>query len=284
VESIAILLTTYNSQLYIREQIDSILAQTETEWILYIRDDYSHDDTLKIINEYCFLYPEKIKLISDNFGRLGAGQGFMGLLERVEASYYMFCDHDDYWLPNKIEKTYIKMKILEKKFPEKPLMIFTNLCIVNKDLEIIAPSMWSYANINPEHAKNIYYLLASSTVTGCTMMLNQQVKNVVFPYPKEAIIHDWWIALILSQEGVVDYISEPTVLYRIHERNEIGIQKTKRSHYFKKLIKIKKTVKDNINVIKMINKLPFKVNHFKRFVVKLNVIFKKQFNIFFAYG
>ena len=105
---IAILLSTYNGSKYLREQLNSIIDQTVKDWILYVRDDGSTDETIDIIKEYVSLYPN-INYIED-IQNLGSARSFMKLLSLVEADHYMFCDQDDVWLPTKIEVSLMEMK------------------------------------------------------------------------------------------------------------------------------------------------------------------------------
>ena len=269
---IAILLTTFNSEKYIKEQLDSLFNQTFTNWKIYIRDDGSGDKTLSILEEYKILHPEQVLLVQDNKGNLGAARGFMTLLESVHADYYFFCDHDDVWLPYKIEKTLYKAIEIEKKYPNKAVVVFTDLCVVDQNLNLISSSLWQYSHINPEYSKNVYYLSVASTVTGCTMIINKQVKSIVLPYPKEALMHDWWIALNIAQNGIIDYIPEATILYRQHGKNAVGAEKNGWQHYWNNLLNISRTIRENKKVIQMLNKLSFKINHFKRLRIKIKVI------------
>jgi len=139
---IAILLPTYNSGKYLREQIDSIVAQSFSNWRLWVRDDGSNDSTLSILLDYQRRLGRKIIIIKDNKGNLGACKSFEALLESCPSSYIMFCDHDDVWLPFKIEKTFHKMKEIESQYPQKPLLVFSDLKVVDKDLNLISNSMW----------------------------------------------------------------------------------------------------------------------------------------------
>ena len=100
---IAILMSTYNGERYLREQIDSLLNQTYKDWKLYIRDDGSTDETISIIESYVNDYPDLIVLLKDDLGNLGSARSFMRILSVVDADYYMFCDQDDVWLPNKVK-------------------------------------------------------------------------------------------------------------------------------------------------------------------------------------
>ena len=97
-DKIAIILATYNGGKYLREQLDSIFAQTYTKWHLFIHDDGSVDDTNQIIMEYRFRNPDKITIV-EGVSTGGAKNNFYFLLKNVEASLYMFSDQDDVWLP-----------------------------------------------------------------------------------------------------------------------------------------------------------------------------------------
>lgn len=110
---IAILMATYNVEKYVSEQIDSILKQSNRNWTLYIRDDCSSDNTVKIVQKYTSLY-DNIILLSDTKGNLGCKCNFFELLQNVNSEYYMFSDADDVWLPNKIQLSFEKMIELEE--------------------------------------------------------------------------------------------------------------------------------------------------------------------------
>jgi glycosyltransferase involved in cell wall biosynthesis len=268
---IAILLSTYNGERYLREQLDSLFCQTFSNFMLYVRDDGSTDSTMNILLEY-----EKINsnliLFADNDRNKGASASFMWLLEKVESNYYMFCDQDDVWLPFKIEKTLLKLNFLESKYSSKGVLIFTDLIVVDSNLKTIANSMWDYSRINPENAKNFYRTTCLSSVTGCTMMFNQHIKEMVLPYPKVARMHDWWISLNVAKCGVVDYVKEPTVLYRQHGLNVLGADKIIKNHYLKKALLLKNTIKENIEVLRMLRSLKFSKNYLKIYSTKIKII------------
>ena len=269
---IAILLSTYNGALFLKDQIGSILTQTNRDWSLYIRDDGSIDDTINIIEDYVRRYPGKIVEIKDNTGNLKSAGSFMNLLNRVSADYYMFCDQDDIWLPFKIETTLKKITELEVLYPGKGAMVFTDLMVVDADLKIINESMWSFNRIDPENAKDFYKTTCLSSVTGCTVMFNNAIKEHVLPYPKVALMHDWWISLNAAHYGVVDYIVKPTILYRQHNNNVLGAEQRDENHYLKRFLFFFTAIKDNIKVIKMLNALKFKVNYIKFLFNKIKIV------------
>lgn len=219
---IDILMATYNGSKYLTEQIDSIINQTYKNWTLYIRDDGSNDDTLNIINEFCNKYPDKIILIDDNKAGLGSKNNFAELLLYSKNEYCMFCDQDDVWLNNKIEISINNMINSESLYGKgTPILVHTNLKVVDKKLNILDNSYWDFQGLNGSNT-TINKLMVENNITGCTMIINKALKEKVVSIPQNAIMHDWWIGLIASTLGKIVPIQEPTILYRQHENNEVG--------------------------------------------------------------
>lgn len=222
---IDILLATYNGEKYLNQQIDSIIAQTHKNWQLLIRDDLSSDNTVKTIKNYTCKYPDKIRLIEDNKGHLGLAQNFGALLESAQSEFIMFCDQDDVWLPNKIELTLNAMKAAEQNCPNKPILVHTDLKVVDETLNPVAESFWKLHRISPESDCRLKKIIYRNIVTGCTVMINKKAKEISMPFPPEVNIHDWWIALNAAKYGKIIHIATPTVLYRQHAANIIGAKK-----------------------------------------------------------
>lgn len=223
---IAILMSTYNGGQYLREQIESFFAQTNKNWQLFIRDDGSKDNTIDILKEYAQKHPQQVHIVNDIKENLGAGQSFMHLLDVTDAEYYMFSDQDDVWMPDKIERTLNKLKEIEKLYPGEAVGVFTDLTVVDKDLNVIMPSLWKGDNRHPEYTRNFYKQWVNRHATyGCTQMINRKAKELVFPYHQfEGVqgAHDNWIEYILIKLGHYDYLGEPTILYRQHGTNVVG--------------------------------------------------------------
>lgn len=219
--AVEILLSTYNGSPFLREQLDSLLNQTYGNWSLIIRDDGSTDDTLEIIRDYRARFPGKITLIEGQGRRLGPCQSYARLLGRTTANYIMFCDQDDLWLPEKIEETLHRMRSLELQYPGLPLLIHTDMTVADRDLRVNSDSFWAYQHLNPELTQ-LSDLLMLNNVTGCTMMINRELKRRALPVPEGAIIHDWWFALVASGFGKIDHLPASTLIYRQHGGNEMG--------------------------------------------------------------
>lgn len=223
--SLAILLATYNGAAYLPEQLDSLFFQTSREWSLLVRDDCSTDATLSLLVAYQENHPDTITIIPNEGARLGPCSNFGILLGHADAPYIMFCDQDDVWLPDKIELTLRRMKELEERFGgDTPLLVHTDLKVVDSELNLIADSMWRAQRTNPNRT-HLNQLLMQNCATGCTMMINRALRDLALPIPCEARMHDWWLMLAAGAFGKIGFIDIPTVLYRQHGANDSGAER-----------------------------------------------------------
>lgn len=247
--NINILLATYNGEVFLEQQLMSILSQTYTKWKLFIHDDNSSDKTKQIIKKYLHEYSEKIVFLDDEIFYRNASQNFMHMLEKIDGDYFMFCDQDDVWLPNKIEITFRKMKELEHQYgANTPLLVFSDLTVVNNQMNIVSKSFWKYQKLNPTLSKNWKKLLAQNVITGCTMMINKKAKNRCLPFEFNIIIYDQWIGVVVSKYGQSDYLDEQTILYRQHEYNNQGAKKFELFYVIHKLGELKKIISYQLRV------------------------------------
>lgn len=224
-QKIAILLATYNGEKYLTQQLESLLNQTYQNWILYIYDDGSTDLTLSIIDRYSAEYPQIIKL-NDSEKRKGACNGFLWMLNNVDSEYYMFCDQDDVWLENKVERTLIEMlKIENTTTTSTPVIVHTDLAVVDENLQMISHSHIRFVNCIGLIGHEECYPV-NNVVTGCTMLFNKKAKQVM-PKPYSlTLMHDSWIMLgVLVNGGKVSFLDEQLILYRQHGKNTLGASK-----------------------------------------------------------
>jgi len=221
-----ILMATYNGGKFIEAQLESLRAQTVSDWRLWIRDDGSTDDTLEIIQR-CAAQDERIALLPPDGKRLGAALSFSSLMERFTASsdYLMFCDQDDVWQPDKIAITLNKMVEMETSFgAQTPILVHTDLFVADRELKVLPPSFWHYQGLNPE-IKSLNRLLVQNNVTGCTVMANRALAGLAGTMPPQAIMHDWWLALIAAAFGKIGHVVRTTMLYRQHGANDTGAKR-----------------------------------------------------------
>jgi len=248
--NVAILLAVYNGEKYLHQQLDSIVNQSYKDWKLYIRDDGSLDDSLLIINKFIADYPDKLKLVDDNLKNLGSCNNFFQILKNVDADYYMFADQDDVWNTDKIEITLHHFINCEKKDEiKKPLLLHTDLEVVDINLNRIATSFWNYQQMDVIKGNSFNKLLVQNIVTGCTMMFNNELKMKLEILPDNVFVHDWWIALVASKFGSIDHTDIQTIKYRQHPNNVAGAKQSGNKHFLKRLLKlneVRKGLEDSV--------------------------------------
>lgn len=240
---ISILMTTHNGEKFLREQLDSILNQDyfkmpgNDSFRIIISDDCSEDGTLAILDEYASKY-SNIEVIRRTSPSGSAPDNFFSLISKMQTEavergrsaddYYALSDQDDIWLQGKIRKSMLLMNLAEKtqvdgKEVTVPVLIHTDLKLTDKDGNVIGESM-AAANHMRVDRKNLNYMFVENAVSGNTILFNGEfLKNFVIP--KECIMHDWWMALVAKVIGRIEYIDEPTVLYRQHSDNVYGSSK-----------------------------------------------------------
>lgn len=234
---IDILLSTYNGERHLASQLDSILAQTFSGWRLLIRDDGSSDATLAVIDRYVARAPDKIGRIATGGSRIGPCQSFSTLLEASTASYVMFCDQDDVWLPDKVEVSLRRLQQLEARHGRAmPLAVFTDLKVVDEELRELASSFWSQLRLRPHQGQRLNRLLFQSVANGCTMIFNAALRARAKPIPPDAIMHDWWLMLVAAAFGRTDHVDEQTVLYRQHGANVCGADRSGTADLMRELL------------------------------------------------
>ena len=245
---ISILMASYNGEQYIAEQIESLLNQTAQDFKLYICDDKSTDKSFAIVQDYASKYPEKIFITQNESNTGSAKSNFISMMIDHKDDYIMLCDQDDVWLPDKVEKSLSKIKELESKHEQtKPLLVHTNLYIVNESLETIAESFFDMANAKCGKNK-LNNIIIQNIMAGCTIIYNRALADLIIDdKPKYMVMHDWWLALIASAFGEIGTIYEPTLLYRQHDRNEFGVnRRSPGAHLLHKLFNFTE-VKETIN-------------------------------------
>ena len=219
---IDILMSTYNGEEFLRPQLDSILTQDHREIRLLVRDDGSTDSTQSILDEYA-AKDDRMSLIEDGAGNLGAFVSFMELVSRSTSPYFMFSDQDDVWLPDKVSRTMTKMNAVGvESRQDEPIAIFTDMTVVDDNLNVVHPSLWRYQGYEPAISRNWKKLLAQNVVLGCTLMANARVRELCIPFMLPELPHDHWVALHAAKYGTIDFIDVPTMLYRQHTQNYSG--------------------------------------------------------------
>lgn len=223
---ICILMSTYNGACYIEEQIKSLLGQEKVSFQIVVRDDGSADGTRKILDRY---QGEVLQWYQGE--NLGPGFSFLELLKRSpEADYYAFCDQDDVWDACKL---YQAQQLLDREDKNRPLLYYSNVNVTDSDLNYMETS-----NIEVEY-NNLKHVLMHSSGIGCTMVMNNMLRNQINAYAPAVIsMHDWWAhKLCLVLGGKVLFDRNAYVSYRQHGSNAIGFHERKRSLWERLFVK-----------------------------------------------
>lgn len=213
--SIAILMSTYNGESYLSEQLQSIVRQSSCDWELFIRDDGSTDNTLSIINEFQ-RKDGRIHFVDDDLIHLGPSESFLSLILSVNADYYILCDQDDVWYPQKIEILYSEISRLDKKVP---LLIYSGIQTINKENQHVKSIIEKSVGSLSKPIERFFW----NDMPGCTVMFNELLRNKLDTSDKDSIVmHDWWLAIIAQTFGQIKFIPKKLIYYRLHDSNSVG--------------------------------------------------------------
>lgn len=206
-KKVAVVMSTYNGEKYVREQLDSILNQTYKNIEIIVRDDGSKDNTVNIIKEYQEKYSNIKLVIGKNLGFI---KSFFELLKITESDYYAYADQDDIWIENKIE---LAVNLLDELDNSKPNMAFGNSDYYDENMNLIG-----------EGEKNRKFsfnrALFECIGQGMTMTINKKTRDyIVNNPPNNCFFHDWWTYLICIGLGNVAYSNVTTVKYRRFKKN-----------------------------------------------------------------
>lgn len=213
--AIAILLATYNGSKFIDEFLRSLEAQSRSDFVVYIRDDGSNDDTLEIIDNHRALL--KIEVIPSE-KRVGAAKSFFELMEKSSKKhlFYLFADQDDWWYPDKVARA---TKFLADVVDEVALYC-SRLEYVDSNLNHLAYS-------RRPHLFSLKNAVVENIATGCTVGITGKViDEVLAARPYDYVMHDWWLYMYCSAKGRVLYDPDASIKYRQHGGNAIGAATT----------------------------------------------------------
>lgn len=241
---VGVLMSTYNGEKYIKEQLESIFKQEGVEIRLFVRDDGSTDSTKDVVKRYASSH--NINDLSDG-ENVGPGESFMRLLFKAtsnsEIQYFAFADQDDVWLKNKLS---IAIKSIEN-YNKREAILYSS----NQFLYVDG------ANKGKRHSKKqsieLINHMTKNTIAGCTFVLNRAMAILITSADKPDCrvikyrLHDAWIMLVAIACGHVIYDENAYMLYRIHANNVVGI---KHEPFAKKIYKLTRFVqkRDDANI------------------------------------
>lgn len=216
-KKIEVLLSTYNGEMFIKEQLASIASQSVKDLRLSIRDDGSTDGTRNLIRNFCAENPIYKYVEADNIGVVGS---FLSLLQgaALDSDFVAFSDQDDIWHKDKLKAAIEKFSEVRDGYPA---MYCCRTRLVDRDLNFIG-----YGHGVPRPA-TLQNALIQNVATGCTIVLNREAIDLLqrhFPDTDNVLMHDWWVYLVVSAFGEVFFDDNAYIDYRQHERNVVGVQ------------------------------------------------------------
>lgn len=236
---IDILLATFNGEVYLSDLLRSIEFQTFPDWKLIIRDDGSTDGTRYLIERWAKEHPEKVRVLQSGPVRIGPCANFATLLEASRSPYFMCCDQDDVWLPDKISLLLSTIQKSEQRFGNKiPVLAHSDLVVVDENLYTLHASFWREQRITRGCGLEARRkLLLQNPVTGCASIGNAALRKTAAPIPADAVMHDWWLALVAGYIGQLAELEVPTILYRQHKSNASGAKERRLDAVLARLLK-----------------------------------------------
>jgi hypothetical protein len=216
--AVAILLSTRNGASFLNEQLQSVLAQSHTEWQIFWRDDGSADETPELMRQFADgSGAGRVTDLNDNRGHVGITSSFLGLLRRAPRGRIVaFADQDDVWLPEKLARGVAALQAMPA---EVPGLYCARQHLVAADLEHVkdSPPVRGPLGFPQSMTQNV--------ATGCTVMLNPEAAQLLAEAQEpKGTLHDWWSYLLVSAAGGQVVLDDtPTVLYRQHAHNAVGV-------------------------------------------------------------
>jgi len=195
-------MAVYNGEMFIREQIISVLEQLSLSDELLIFDDFSTDTTISIVAE--FNDDSRVKF-KKNDSKLGVVKNFELALNNAKGNYIFLCDQDDVWLPGKVAECVDALK--------KNLLVVTDCKVVGHNLDEISPSFFKLRHSGKGIFKNIW----KNTYLGCCMAFRRELLDICLPIPAKIPMHDMWLGILAETQGDVLFMPRKLSLYRRHE-------------------------------------------------------------------
>ena len=211
---VVILLSTFNGVPFLDQQLQSIVDQSYDNLSLIIRDDGSTDRTLQILAEFERTAARPVQIIRGS--NRGAMASFFALIAEAPSDHLiMLSDQDDIWFRDKVARA-----VAHLGAPDRPPRLYcSRLKIVDRDLHEVRQSpLWP----RPPQFENA---LVENLATGCTIAFNSALRDRVLAggLPTHAIMHDWWLYLVATAFGDAIYDPQPTIRYRMHGQNAVGL-------------------------------------------------------------
>tara|TARA_Y100000296_G_scaffold86642_2_gene127129 strand:+ start:1249 stop:2181 length:933 start_codon:yes stop_codon:yes gene_type:complete len=218
-KKVQILLATYNGEIYLPEQIESLLGQDYGNFEILIRDDGSQDRTQVILNDYAERYPEIITIIPSTFSTGSAKSNFRELMHECDADYIFWADHDDIWDTKKLRAMLSEMERLEDGDTSNPVFVFSDAQVIDADGNTIFESYFAMKKVDPAVGYRLSNSLICTSSLGCASSINRAMLEYCKDVPEGVTGHDWYAHILALVFGRVSVLREPLIKYRVHGSN-----------------------------------------------------------------
>lgn len=268
---ITILMATYNGSLHIDNQILSLQQQKYKNWLLYVHDDGSIDNTREIIRTW-EERDSRIKLIDDGITGLGPGKNFLSIIRYVDSDYAIFCDQDDIWLENKLSDMLNFAESKNMADDSEPSIIYADgYAFSDKSGNI------DFTGISNNHADSLKdFLFFNGGYQGCSIMFNKAMANFMSNYNGYIHLHDDIISLAAHALGKVNFLPKKLMLYRQHSKAVTGYKNFKRNFFEK--------ISSNVNFLLSKKHYLVKKTFFENYSALMTEEIQKEFEIFIQFS
>ncbi len=222
--TLEVVLATYNGADCLEQQLQSLHQQWKQPDQLIVQDDGSNDGTAAILLDWSERHPNWIRQLPSSAQRLGPKTMFSTLLSITTAPYVALCDQDDVWKPQRLLHGLNLIQSIEQRCPKgshQPLLVHSDAELIDANGDPLSKTLWQWHHVG-EHPEPLWRLWIRNQVTGCTVLVNRALLDLALPIPAEAILHDWWLALIACKTGGLNALPEVLIQHRRHQSNASG--------------------------------------------------------------
>lgn len=220
---IAVLLSAYNGEEYIEEQIESIFAQDLSNPLtLFVRNDGSTDDTACVLTRLAESHPNLEIINGDNIGLVASFFELLSVAYKKDYDYFSFSDHDDFWLPDKLR---IALERMNEGDNSTPLLYASSSFITDEELN----------KTGSETGKQLRPITFFNTAIqnfcpGHNQVINRALAEEILKHTKNTkniYSQDLWITNVAALTGTIFFDNESHTLYRQHQSNQLSYGKSR---------------------------------------------------------
>jgi len=220
-KSVSVALCTYNGERYLSALLDSLACQQLKPAELIACDDGSTDSTISILNEFKSRAPFNVRIIL-NEKRMGVIRNFEKALTACSCEYIALCDQDDIWKPEKLLLLTETISRMQDNHKDGPFFVHSDIDLVDDNSLKMGTGFLEHQGLKPPLIKHYRTLIVQNYIPGCSALFSADLLTYALPFPAEVVMHDWWLALIASIAGKIDFEPSKVLLYRQHTGNQLG--------------------------------------------------------------